>query len=55
MIVSVEGILVSATPLQAVIEVGGIGYEVNIPVTTTERLPVAGKKVNAKPSRLHQL
>ena len=45
MIVSVEGILASATPLQAIIEVGGIGYEVNIPVTTTERLPVAGKKV----------
>ena len=45
MIASIEGILASATPLQAVIEVGGIGYEVNIPVTTTERLPGTGKMV----------
>jgi Holliday junction DNA helicase RuvA len=45
MIVSVEGILATATPLQAIIEVGGIGYEVNIPVTTTERLPGTGKTV----------
>jgi Holliday junction DNA helicase RuvA len=45
MIVSVEGVLASATPLQAIIEVGGIGYEVNIPVTTSERLPGTGKVV----------
>jgi len=45
MIVSVEGMLVSATPLEAIIDVGGIGYQVNIPVTTAERLPGTGKKV----------
>lgn len=45
MIVSIEGILVSATPISAVIDVGGIGYEVNIPVTTAERLPQAAKSV----------
>ena len=42
MITSVSGILVSATPLSAVIETGGLGYEVHIPVTTAERLPSPG-------------
>ena len=39
MITSISGILVSATPLHAIIETGGFGYEVHIPVTTAERLP----------------
>ncbi|RXK56084.1 Holliday junction branch migration protein RuvA [Oleiharenicola lentus] len=43
MITSVSGILVSATPLVAVIETGGLGYEINIPVTTAERLPQPGQ------------
>jgi Holliday junction DNA helicase RuvA len=34
MITSISGTLVSATPLVAVIETGGLGYEINIPVTT---------------------
>src|SRR3954471_23440418 len=42
MITSVSGLLVSATPLSAVIETGGLGYEVHIPVTTAERLPSPG-------------
>lgn len=50
MITSVSGILVSATPLCAVIETGGIGYEINIPVTTAERLPQPGQA-----ARLHTL
>lgn len=50
MITSVSGTLVSATPLTAVIEVGGLGYEVHIPVTTAERLPAPGK-----PAKLHTL
>jgi Holliday junction DNA helicase RuvA len=45
MIVSLHGILVSATPLAAVIEVGGIGYEVHVPITTAERLPETGQAV----------
>lgn len=45
MIVSLQGILISATPLAAVIEVNGIGYEVHVPVTTAERLPAVGQKV----------
>jgi Holliday junction DNA helicase RuvA len=44
MITSVSGILVSATPLSAVIEVGGLGYEVHVPVTTAERLPSPGQR-----------
>ncbi len=44
MITSVSGILVSATPLSAVIEVGGLGYEVHVPVTTAERLPQPGQR-----------
>jgi len=50
MITSVSGVLVSATPLTAVIETGGLGYEINIPVTTAERLPAPGQ-----PAKLHTL
>jgi Holliday junction DNA helicase RuvA len=45
MIVSLQGTLVSATPLGAVIEVNGVGYEVNVPITTAERLPAIGQSV----------
>jgi Holliday junction DNA helicase RuvA len=50
MITSIAGTLVSATPLTAVIETGGLGYEVHIPVTTAERLPPPGQ-----PAKLHTL
>ena len=50
MITSISGILVSATPLNAIIETGGFGYEVHIPVTTAERLPSPGQ-----PAKLHTL
>jgi Holliday junction DNA helicase RuvA len=42
MITSIQGILAAATPLHATIEINGLGYGVNIPVTTAERLPAAG-------------
>ena len=45
MIVTLQGILVSATPLHAVVELNGLGYEVNIPVTTAEKLPAPGAMV----------
>ena len=48
MIASIHGNLVSSAPLRAVIELNGLGYEVNIPVTTAERLPAPGAAV-----RLH--
>jgi holliday junction DNA helicase RuvA len=45
MITSIVGPLTESTPLRAVIELNGLGYEVNIPVTTSERLPGVGSEV----------
>lgn len=50
MITSISGLLVSASPLSAVIETGGLGYEVHVPITTAERLPSPGQTV-----KLHTL
>lgn len=45
MIVFVEGILERATPLSAVINAGGLGYLVHVPVTTAAKLPQPGQPV----------
>lgn len=45
MIVSIEGILERATPLTAIVNAGGLGYLVNVPVSTAAKLPVVGEKV----------
>ena len=50
MITSIQGTLASATLLHAVVELNGFGYEVNIPLTTAERLPAIGSTV-----KLHTL
>jgi holliday junction DNA helicase RuvA len=50
MITSITGILSAATPLHAIVELNGFSYEVNIPVTTAEKLPVSGASV-----KLHTL
>jgi Holliday junction DNA helicase RuvA len=50
MITSIQGTLTAATTLHAVIELNGLGYEVNIPVTTAEKLPPPGTVV-----KLHTL
>jgi holliday junction DNA helicase RuvA len=50
MITSIQGQLTEATPLRAIIELNGFGYEVNIPVTTAEKLPAPGATV-----KLHTL
>lgn len=50
MITRLTGTLLSATPLHAVVETGGLAYEVHIPVTTAERLPATGQQ-----ARLHTL
>lgn len=50
MITSVSGLLVSSSPLLVVIEAGGLGYEVNVPLTTAERLPPPGERI-----KLHTL
>jgi len=45
MIVGIKGKLMRSTPLSAVIEAGGLFYELAIPVTTAEKLPQAGNEV----------
>ncbi len=50
MITSIQGTLTAATPLHAIIELNGFGYEVHVPVTTAERLPQVGSAV-----KLHTL
>jgi len=48
MIVFLEGTLLSAKPLHAVVLAGGVGYGVHVPLPVAERLPGVGK-----PVRLH--
>jgi Holliday junction DNA helicase RuvA len=50
MITSIQGTLTESALVRAVIEVDGFGYEVNVPVTTAERLPAVGTQV-----KLHTL
>lgn len=45
MIVGIKGRLASSTPVSAVVEAGGLFYEVNVPLTTSERLPASGSEV----------
>ncbi|MGF1483477.1 MAG: Holliday junction branch migration protein RuvA [Opitutales bacterium] len=42
MIATLEGTLVETGPLQLILQVGGIGYLIHVPLTTAERLPTAG-------------
>lgn len=44
MIVALRGKLVKSSPLYAVLDVGGVYYGVNVPITTAERLPRAGEE-----------
>jgi Holliday junction DNA helicase RuvA len=50
MITSIQGTLTAASPLRATIELNGFGYEVNLPITTAEKLPSPGASV-----KLHTL
>src|SRR2546426_7838761 len=45
MITFLDGKLVSALPTQATIDVGGVGYEVFIPLSSYDKLPVAGQPI----------
>ena len=45
MIAFIEGELIECQLNSAVIQVGGIGYLVNIPLTTSEKLPSLGAKI----------
>jgi Holliday junction DNA helicase RuvA len=48
MIAFIEGKLVECQLNLAVIQTGGVGYEINVPLTTSEKLPALGESV-----RLH--
>ena len=50
MITSIQGTLTESGLVRAVVEAGGFGYEVHVPVTTAERLPPKGSTV-----KLHTL
>jgi Holliday junction DNA helicase RuvA len=45
MITFLDGKLVSALPTQAVVDVGGVGYELSIPLSSYDRLPTPGQSV----------
>lgn len=45
MIAYVRGILVEKSPASAIVEAGGIGYELAIPTSTYDRLPKTGEEV----------
>jgi len=48
MIAFIEGKLIECQLNLAVIQTGGIGYEIHVPLTTSEKLPALGESV-----RLH--
>src|SRR5215469_13696968 len=45
MITFLDGKLVNALPTQAIIDVGGVGYEVFIPLSSYDKLPTAGQPI----------
>jgi len=45
MITFLDGKLVTALPTQAVVDVGGVGYEVLIPLSSYDKLPATGQNV----------
>ena len=44
MIARIKGTVLETTPLLVVIEAGGVGYEVQIPITTAEKVAGIGKE-----------
>ena len=48
MIASLRGVLLEKHPNQAIIETGGVGYDVTIPVSTFSHLPDAGAGVTLR-------
>jgi holliday junction DNA helicase RuvA len=40
-----RGVLEHRSPARAVVDVGGVGYDVSIPLSTFEKLPAAGSRV----------
>src|SRR5947207_4553802 len=48
MFAHLRGILLEKHPNQAIVEAGGVGYDVTIPVSTFTKLPEAGAEVRLK-------
>jgi len=48
MIALLRGILIEKHPNQAIVETGGVGYDVTIPVSTYTHLPEAGREVHLR-------
>jgi len=48
MIALLRGVLVEKHPNQAIVEAGGVGYDVTIPVSTYTHLPEAGSEVRLR-------
>jgi len=48
MIAQLRGVLLEKHPNQAIVETGGVGYDVTIPVSTYTRLPDAGAEVRLR-------
>ena len=48
MISFIEGVVESATPLEVILNCRGVGYRIEIPITTSEKIPGIGQSV-----RLH--
>src|ERR1700674_2058511 len=46
MITFLDGNLTSALPTQAIVNVGGVGYEVLIPLSSYDKLPAVGQPVH---------
>src|SRR5215217_9759836 len=45
MITFLDGKLVNALPTQAIVDVGGVGYEVFIPLSSYDKLPAVGQSI----------
>ena len=45
MITFLDGKLASALPTQAIVDVGGVGYEIFIPLSSYDKLPAAGQDI----------
>src|ERR1700689_3386562 len=48
MIALLRGMLVEKTPNQAILETGGVGYDVTIPISTFSKLPEPGGEVRLR-------
>src|SRR5689334_4123256 len=48
MIAVLRGILLEKHPNQAIVEVGGVGYDVTVPISTCSKLPDTGAEIRLR-------